>query len=63
MEKEAGRGKPRPAGRRVTVRAGRAEEEMEALEAEVVSAEDKLACTLYTLKSNESLYARNLLGN
>ena len=36
---------------------------MEALEAEVVSAEDKLACTLYTLKSNESLYARNLLGN
>ena len=37
--------------------------DMEALEAEVVSAEDKLACTLYTLKSNESLYARNLLGN
>lgn len=26
MEKEGGRGKPRPAGRRVTLRSGRAEE-------------------------------------
>jgi hypothetical protein len=29
---------------------------------EVVAAEDKLAATLYSMQSSESLYAENILG-
>ena len=36
--------------------------EMDTLYYDVVAAEDKLAATLYSLRSNESLYADNILG-
>ena len=35
---------------------------MDTLYSEVLTAEDKLAATLYSIKSDESLYAENILG-
>ena len=35
---------------------------MDTLYNEVLTAEDKLAATLYSIKSDESLYAENILG-
>ena len=35
---------------------------MNTLYSEVLTAEDKLAATLYSIKSDESLYAENILG-
>ena len=35
---------------------------MDTLYGDVIAAEDKLAATLYCIKSNESLYAENILG-
>eukprot|EP00092_Neocalanus_flemingeri_P031904 GFUD01034658.1.p1 GENE.GFUD01034658.1~~GFUD01034658.1.p1 ORF type:complete len:620 (+),score=189.82 GFUD01034658.1:47-1906(+) len=48
--------------RELESRTGKAEAEMDALYAEVVAAEDKLAATLYSLQSNERLYAENILA-
>ena len=36
--------------------------DMDSLYTEMMSAEDKLASTLYNLQSNESIYAHNILG-